>query len=504
MQKITIPARADHPSILCAALPYANGPLHIGHLYEQNAVHIRAQALGLLGRSALRSCCSDAHGAPAALAAARLGIEPAEHCRNQTASHGHTLHSFGLWQGAWGNTHCERNRELSEQAFAEAQRLGLIFSDSALRPFCPATGAAQPDRFIAGACPACAAPANGGEDCPRCQAPCPPEKLLNPVCASSGLAPEFRPCESLRIDIAKAWNALGLSKADLYRLAGPAFQAKAAEWLENPQPIDICRPAPYFGWPAPGYPGLAFQVWWDAHLGYLSSIPESEIAELRAGRRSLRCCIGKDIARFHLTLFPVQLRLLGLPLPEEIQIHGFVVAPDGQKFSKSLGNAPDTDKLLEFGPEPVRLALGLLYKNSPDDAKFDPQSPKSIWNARVAGGVANLAARSLALLPAHESALREQQDFPDLRQASLDALELCALGRCAEGLDLALRLAEAEQKRFAAAEPWKAPLPAKTAACLRARGAALYSAQALACCCPGLLGALQSASPKQIAVPRIP
>lgn len=492
--------RPPAPVLITAALPYGNGPLHVGHAYEHCSLELRHRARLLLGGDSLRSCCTDAHGAPVALSALHAGREPLDWALENAETHGRTLRDLGLWSGPWGSTHSERNRDLTLECYFKARSLGLLVDTESERPFCPLTGAAQPDRFIEGSCPSCGEGAKGGEDCPACQTSCSPESLVDSHCSGSGLRPEWRRAKSVALDVARAFRALGISTAELLALAGPRLASKASEWLDDPLPIDICRPRPYFGWNNPDNEDLSFQVWWDAHLGYLSSVEPAVIEELRSGTRTLICGIGKDIARFHLTIFPIQLRLLGLPLPSELSVHGFIVAPDGRKLSKSAGNAPELSDLAKHGASPLRLALGLACKPGVADTRFEPGSPRLTWNSRVVSGCANLAARSLALLTQRPDFSKEEIQSEEARRA----VSLQADGSVSEGLELAFSIADRAQRSFTEKAPWKLSGAERESSCIEALLAAYSCAWALTPAAPEIFEAVFRAQPKEIVIPRLP
>ncbi|MGM0433547.1 MAG: methionine--tRNA ligase, partial [Pseudomonadota bacterium] len=293
--------------LVTSALPYANGPIHLGHLLEYIQTDIWVRYQKLRGENCHYVCADDAHGTAIMLRAEREGITPEELIRRIQAEHERDFAGFLVEFDNYYSTHSEENRELSAYIYQKLRDRGHIATRSITQAYDPEKGMFLADRFIQGTCPRCRAPDQYGDNCEACGATYTPMELIEPKSALSGATPEERESEHFFFtlpdfaDFLRDWTNSGALQ--------PGMANKLAEWLDaGLHDWDISRDAPYFGFEIPDSPGKYFYVWVDAPVGYLASFQnlcnrrgdidfdhywrEDSTAEVYH-------FIGKDIVNFH-------------------------------------------------------------------------------------------------------------------------------------------------------------------------------------------------------------
>ncbi|MDQ3511927.1 MAG: class I tRNA ligase family protein, partial [Pseudomonadota bacterium] len=258
--------------LVTCALPYANGPLHLGHLvgYIQGDMFSRVHRLS--GDTAWFVCADDTHGTPIMLAAEKAGTTPEAFIAGIQAGHERDFAEFGVAFDHYDSTNSPRNRAMTEAIYAKLDNDGHIARRSVAQLYDPVKGMFLPDRYVKGICPNCGTPDQYGDNCEHCGAAYSPTELKEPRSVLSGAEPELRESEHFFFEVG------GLS--DFLRewlsgdVAQPGVKAKLREWLDTEGGLrawDISRDAPYFGFEIPGHPGKYLYVWLDAPIGYLSS-----------------------------------------------------------------------------------------------------------------------------------------------------------------------------------------------------------------------------------------
>ena len=303
-------------ALVTTALPYANGPLHLGHLvgYIQADIWVRARRLA--GNTTHFVCADDTHGTPIMLAAEKAGTTPEAFVADVQAGHERDFAAFGVAFDHYDSTNSAINRELTEAFYAKLDAGGHIARRNVAQFYDPAKGMFLPDRYIKGICPNCGSPDQYGDNCEVCGATYAPTDLKEPKSVLSGSTPEIRDSEHFFFEVGRFEAFLREWLAG--DVALPGVKAKLKEWLDAEGGLrawDISRDAPYFGFGIPGAPGKYFYVWLDAPIGYLSSFKvlcEQKgldfDAHLRAGTDvELHHFIGKDIVNFHGLFWPAVL-----------------------------------------------------------------------------------------------------------------------------------------------------------------------------------------------------
>ncbi|WP_312237543.1 methionine--tRNA ligase [Stenotrophomonas sp.] len=390
-------------ALVTTALPYANGPLHLGHLvgYIQADIWVRARRMS--GGKTWFVCADDTHGTPIMLAAEKAGVSPEAFIANIQASHERDFAAFGVAFDHYDSTNSAANKALTEAFYLKLEAEGHIARRSVAQFYDPAKGMFLPDRYIKGICPVCSSPDQYGDNCEVCGATYGPTELKDPRSVISGATPEMRDSEHFFFEVGRFEGFLREWLAG--DVALPGVKAKLGEWLNAEGGLrawDISRDAPYFGFEIPGQPGKYFYVWLDAPIGYLSSFQtlcakngEDFDAHLRAGSSTeLHHFIGKDIVNFHGLFWPAVLHGTGHRAPTRLHVNGYLMV-DGAKMSKSRGTFVMARTYLDVGLEAEALRYYFAAKSGGGVEDLDLNLGDFIArvNADLVGKFVNLASR---------------------------------------------------------------------------------------------------------------
>ena len=409
------------------ALPYANGPFHIGHIMEYIQADIWVRFQRMQGHTVHFVCADDAHGAAIMLRAEAEGVTPHELVAKVAATRPKDLNGFYISYDHWGSTDSPANTALSQDIYFKLKRAGLIYAKPVEQFFDPVKAMFLPDRYIKGECPKCGTKDQYGDACENCSSVYSPTDLKNPYSTLSGATPVlktsehffFRLSDPQCVAFLQEWTRKdGHGNARLQ----PEVFNKAQEWLGSDgkglADWDISRDAPYFGIPIPDAPGKYFYVWLDAPVGYLASLKEyvTSGAALRAGEtRSFEQIladpetrqihfIGKDIIYFHTLFWPAMLKFAGAPykVPDNVYVHGFLTAL-GEKMSKSRGTGISPDYYLDLGlnSEWLRYYIAAKLNDKVEDIDFNPDDFVARVNSDLIGKYVNIASRAAPFLTKH-------------------------------------------------------------------------------------------------------
>ncbi|WP_371184436.1 methionine--tRNA ligase [Xanthomonas sacchari] len=390
-------------ALVTTALPYANGPLHLGHLVGYIQADIWVRARRLRGDRTWFVCADDTHGTPIMLAAEKAGVTPEDFIAAIQASHERDFAAFGVAFDHYDSTNSDANRALTEAFYARLDAGGHIARRSVAQFYDPAKGMFLPDRYIKGICPNCGSADQYGDNCEVCGATYAPTELKEPKSVISGATPELRDSEHFFFEVGRFDGFLRDWLAG--DVALPGVKAKLMEWLDSEGGLrawDISRDAPYFGFQIPGQPGKYFYVWLDAPIGYLSSfqtlcasLGEAFEPHLAAGTATeLHHFIGKDIVNFHGLFWPAVLHGTGHRAPTRLHVNGYLTV-DGAKMSKSRGTFVMARTYLDVGLEPEALRYYFAAKSSGgvDDLDLNLGDFVARVNADLVGKFVNLASR---------------------------------------------------------------------------------------------------------------
>ncbi len=420
--------------LVTSALPYANGPLHLGHMLEQIQTDIWVRFQKSRGNQCLYVCADDAHGTAIMLAAEKLGISPEEHITTIHKSHVQDSAKFLIEFDNFHSTHSDENRRWSEDIFSRLKQNGHIAAREITQAFDPQKQLFLSDRFIKGSCPRCKTADQYGDNCEACGATYSPLELIDPVSALSGAVPiekasthfffKLPEFESMLRD----WLDSGTLQSQVAN--------KLREWLDaGLQEWDISRDAPYFGFEIPGEPGKYFYVWLDAPIGYIGSFQNycdrsglgfDEYWE-QGHDTELYHFIGKDIVNFHGLFWPAMLHSAGLRAPTSVFVHGFLTV-NGTKMSKSRGTFINAATYLDhLDAEYLRYYFAAKLSSSVDDIDLNLEDFVQRVNSDVVGKVVNIASRCAGFLrKGFDNQLTDNCSEPELLQAFLDSGEAIA------------------------------------------------------------------------------
>ena len=456
-------------ALVTNALPYANGPLHLGHLVGYIPGDIWVRARRMRGDTVHFVCADDTHGTPIMLAAEKAGVTPETFIAGIQASHERDFAAFGVAFDHYDSTNSAANRELTEQFYQRLDAGGHISRRTVAQFYDPAKGMFLPDRYIKGICPNCGAADQYGDNCEVCGATYAPTDLKEPTSILSGSTPEIRDSEHHFFEVGRFDAFLRDWLAG--DVALPGVKAKLREWLDAEGGLrawDISRDAPYFGFEIPGTPGKYFYVWLDAPIGYLSSF-RTLCAErgldfaphVDAGTDvELHHFIGKDIVNFHGLFWPAVLHGTGHRAPTRLHVNGYLTV-NGAKMSKSRGTFIMARTYLDAGLEPEALRYYYAAKSSGgvDDLDLNLGDFIARVNADLVGKFVNLASRCAGFIEKRFSGrLADFLPDPAMYQRFVDALGPIAdayeRNEPATALRLTMALADEANKYIDETKPW--------------------------------------------------
>jgi methionyl-tRNA synthetase len=405
-----MPASSARKLFVTTALPYANGPFHIGHIMEYIQADIWVRFQRMQGTEVHFVCADDTHGAPIMLRAEAEGVAPQALIARIAATRPKHLAGFHIGFDHWHSTDSPENVELSQDIYRKLKAAGLIYAKPIEQFYDPVKSMFLPDRYIKGTCPVCGAKDQFGDACEVCGSVYAPTDLIDPYSALSGAKPVLKSSEHFFfklsdpacVEFLRGWTQHG-------RLQ-PEVANKAREWLGDAPDAkgladwDISRDAPYFGIPIPDAPGKYFYVWLDAPVGYLASLKAHFAATGIDFAQFLQDpavrqvhFIGKDIVYFHTLFWPAMLKFAGAPykVPDAINVHGFITF-SGEKMSKSRGTGISPDVYLDLGlnPEWLRYYLAAKLNAKVEDLDFNPDDFIARVNSDLVGKYVNIASRA--------------------------------------------------------------------------------------------------------------
>ena len=453
------------PQILVtSALPYANGPIHLGHLVEYLQTDIWVRFQKLRGNRCVYVCADDTHGTAIMIRARQEGVREEDLIARMQTAHLADFHAFQIEFDNYGSTHSPENREYCQEIWAALRRAGLVAEREVTQLYDPSAGTFLADRFVKGTCPKCKAPGQYGDSCDRCGAHYSPTDLIDPVSTLSGAKPEIRTAKHLFVNVEQLRGFL-----DAW-VVGGALQPEVANYLKGHflvEPLrdwDVSRPSPYFGFEIPDSPGNYWYVWFDAPIGYLASTRQwcDRSGEKfddwwRSPQTEIHHFIGKDITYFHTLFWPAMLQTAGFSLPKKIHIHGFLTV-DGEKMSKSKGTFIKAATYLEhLDPAYLRYYYASKISSGVDDLDLNLDEFVAKVNADMVGNVVNLASRTARFAERTGLAAEYPDDGGLLAQAAQDGqaiAEAYDAGDFARAMRLILAAGDRANKFIEDNAPW--------------------------------------------------
>ncbi len=453
--------------LVTSALPYANGPIHLGHMVEYIQTDIWARFQRLHGHQCYYVCAEDAHGTPIMLRAEQEKLSPEQLIERFRHEHETDFQDFFICFDNYYSTHSPENRSYAEHIYRKLDEAGYIRRRRIHQAYDPERGMFLPDRFIRGRCPRCKSAEQYGDSCEACGATYNPTELIDAVSALSGVKPVERESEHYFFDLPafegmlREWIQTGCRQSEVAHKIQEWFDSGLKEW-------DISRDAPYFGFRIPDTKDKYFYVWLDAPIGYLASfrnLCDREGIDFDAymkpgGDTELYHFIGKDIIYFHGLFWPAMLKGSGFRTPSAICAHGFLTI-DGQKMSKSRGTFITARAYLNhLNPEYLRYYFAFRLDHSVSDINLSMDDFISRVNSDLIGKVINLASRCAGFIHRHFGGqLGERLHEPALFEECAAAAESIAAAYEGRQFSRAMReimqLADQGNQYITRQRPWE-------------------------------------------------
>lgn len=387
--------------LVTSALPYANGPIHIGHLVEYLQTDIWVRFQKMMGNQCLYFCADDTHGTAITIRAQAEGRTEEEVINEMNLAHQKDFSDFGIEFDNYGSTNSEESRAVCHEIWQSLRDADMVIEQDIDQLFDTEKGVFLADRFVRGTCPKCDSKDQPGDNCGNCGSTYTPAELINPVSTLSGTTPEIRSAKHLFVQIEKLHGFL-----NEWTQSG-TLPPESANYLKNfflNEPLrdwDISRPGPYFGFEIPDSPGNYWYVWFDAPIGYVGSTSQwcdanGEKLEdwWKNDDVEIHHFIGKDIQYFHTLFWPAMLKTSGYSLPTKVHIHGFLTV-DGEKMSKSRGTFVRAAKYLEhLNPAYLRYYYATKLSSKVEDLDLNLEEFVARVNSDLVGKVVNLASRT--------------------------------------------------------------------------------------------------------------
>ncbi len=467
MYRITIPTVSRKKLVLTTALPYANGPLHIGHMAEAVMTCVFARYRRLCGQEVHFVGADDAHGSAIEISAERESVTPERYISDIRTDHITDYAAFDISYDAYHSTHSPENQALVEMIFGHLVDRELLEEREITQLYDAIEGRTLEDRRVRGTCPECGTSDQNGDSCDVCGATYDATQLINPVSTFSGEPPInvknkhlFFRVEKLEGEI-REW----ISRNTLQ----PEMAAKVREWVDGDL-RDWCltRSGPYFGFKVPDRKDLFFYVWIDAPVGYLAALQhrldrsdshQDAISIWNASDTEIIHIIGKDIINFHAILWPALLSGAGLALPDQVHAHGFVTV-GGEKMSKSKGNFVLASHLAQrVESDALRWLLAARLGPGVTDIDLEASSAVEKINSDLVNKFSNIAVRLRPFANEMSDGLAEELGEGNAYQHALDqagtVLSSFEVRNMAEAVRGIMKLADEINRDIAAAAPWK-------------------------------------------------
>lgn len=470
---------------ITAALPYANGPLHIGHIagaYLPADIHVRC--LRMQGKQVLFVCGSDEHGAAITIRAIKEGTTPQAIVDKYHTVMQNAFADFGIDFDVYHRTSSELHKETSQAFFLELEKKGAFSQKEEQQYYDPEANQFLADRYIMGTCPNCENPDAYGDQCERCGSALSPKELKDPRSTLSGATPILKPTTHwyLPMERSQQWMEEWINTGQL----DGAEQHDPSEW--KPQVLGQCnswlkeglRPRAMtrdLDWgvpvPLPGADGKVLYVWLDAPIGYISATKQWALDHKtdwepwwKAEDTRLVHFIGKDNIVFHCIIFPMLLKLHGgFILPQNVPANEFLNL-EGQKISTSRDWAVWLHEYLVRWPnrqDELRYALATILPEF-KDAEFTWKDFQDKNNNELVAILGNFVQRIFVLCNKYyagkvpEPATGPEQDTDLWAELNVIPAKVVADNerfRFREALATAMHAARIGNRYLTDTEPWK-------------------------------------------------
>ena len=461
-------------TLVTCALPYANGPVHIGHLagvYVPADIYVRY--LRMRGRDVLYVCGSDEHGVPITIKARQLGCSPQDIVDKYHALIRDSFAGLGINFDIYGRTTSAVHEKNASDFFLKLYNDGKFITRESEQYYDPEAGTFLADRYIVGTCPKCGAEGAYGDQCEKCGSTLSPEELINPKSKLSGAVPVKKKTKHWYLPLQDYEQWLREWILDGHKEWRSNVYGQVKSWLDGGlQPRAVTRDLDW-GVPVPvkGAEGKVLYVWFDAPIGYISNtqelLPDSWETWWKSQDTKLVHFIGKDNIVFHCIVFPSMLKAYGdgYILPENVPANEFLNL-EGDKISTSRNWAVWAHEYLRDFPGKEDVLRYVLTANAPEtkDNDFSWKDFQQRNNSELVAVFGNFVNRAvvlthkyfagkvppcgslmdidkevLAQIPALKASMEKNIEEYHFREALKDAMSLARLGN----------------KYISDTEPWK-------------------------------------------------
>lgn len=421
------PRTTPRTILVTTALPYANGPIHIGHMVESIQADIWVRFQKLIGNDCTFLCADDTHGTPILIRARNEKRTPEELIASIYDLHVNTFKTYGIGFDHYSSTNTDTNRMLCEEFYISMRDKKHCHVKQIKQTYCDHDKMFLPDRFVKGTCPNCKAEDQYGDSCDVCSATYSPTDLKDPKCSLCNNPPTLRDSDHVFF---KLNDFKTLLNDWVPKHTSSEISRKLNEWLKDDlRDWDISRDEPYFGFKIPGYNDKYFYVWVDAPIGYISTSkdyfkdnPQKYEALWKNDSSELYHFIGKDIVYFHCLFWPAMLTAANYRTPTNVFVHGFLTV-NGEKMSKSKGTFIEADLFAQHAdPVFLRYYYACKLSSALDDIDLSLEDFVQRVNSDLVGKYVNLGSRSAQLLHKYTGGKLAEIQSPENLQRLLDIL----------------------------------------------------------------------------------
>ena len=459
------PKKNKRKILVTQALPYANAPLHLGHILEAVQTDIWTRFQNMNNNECYFFCADDTHGTPVMLKANELGITPEELIKDVYEDHKSTYELYDIKFANFHSTHSDENKKFSELIYSKAKSNNLITKATIEQYYDEKEKMFLSDRFIKGTCPKCGADDQNGDSCDECGASYEIQDLKNPISILSNTQPIKKDSEHIFFDLPQKTEMLKdfLKNVQLQE----SVKNKLNEWLSDDlKKWDISRDAPYFGFEIPNEKNKFFYVWVDAPIGYIASISnwasknDLNMDDLWSNKSDyeIHHFIGKDIAYFHGLFWPALLDSAGFRLPDGINVHGFLTI-NGEKMSKSKGTGILARDFVNItNPETLRYYFAAKLNNKVEDIDLNFDDYVQRINSDLVGKYLNIASRSASFLKKNKNVISEDINHDVLKnlvEKKNVIIDLYDSKKYSKLIRIVMELADDVNKYINEETPWK-------------------------------------------------
>lgn len=452
--------------LMTIALPYANGPLHLGHLVEAIQADIWCRFQKMQGHKVYFFCADDTHGTPVMINAREKKTTPEALISEIWKEHTQSYSGFQINFTHYSSTNSDANREMCEYFYSKMKEKGALSRKSVDQLYCEHDKMFLPDRFVKGTCPKCASPDQYGDSCDVCGATYSPNDMKNAACSLCGTKPVQKSSDHLFFELEPHREFL---KSWLEGHTTLEVKKKMLEWFDGDlRAWDITRDGPYFGFAIPGENNKFFYVWVDAPMGYISSSKEyftkinKDYTDFwKNPKVEIFHFIGKDITYFHTLFWPALLKTADFQTPQAVHVHGRLMI-NGEKMSKSKGNFVAAQTYLNhLKADYLRYYFATKLNSSLDDFDLSFEDFMSRVNSELVGKITNLASRGAQMLAKqnqNKMTTVDPEGLELLKKAQALAPELAQLFETREyskAMNEIRSMADLTNRYFDEKAPWK-------------------------------------------------